>query len=191
MPKLAVLVSGAGTNFEAILKYPLPVAFVIADRECRALDMAIDARLPHLLLKRVFGKNFDREKFTIDILGALESSEIDAVAMAGFMTVLSPVIFTRYHGRILNTHPSLLPNFKGGHAVEDALRAGAKVTGCTIHIATAELDEGPIIAQQEVLILDGDTDETLHARIKNVEHELYPKTIDAFLRRLPNRLSNL
>ena len=101
--------------------------------------------------------------------------------MAGFGTILGADIFSVYPGRILNTHPALLPAFKGWHAVRDALAAGVKVTGCTVHIATEAVDEGPILAQEAVLVEPGDTEETLHERIKSVERRLYPETIRLFL----------
>jgi phosphoribosylglycinamide formyltransferase 1 len=101
--------------------------------------------------------------------------------MAGFGTVLAAPIFDIYAGRMLNTHPALLPAFKGWHAVRDALAAGVKVTGTTIHVATEEVDAGPILAQEAVPVLTGDTEETLHERIKTVERRLYPETIRLFL----------
>jgi phosphoribosylglycinamide formyltransferase 1 len=115
------------------------------------------------------------------VLAALGRHEIDVVAMAGFNTVLAPHIFDVYGGRILNTHPALLPSFKGHYAVRDALAFGAKVTGCTVHIATPEVDEGKILAQQAVPVLPNDTEDSLHERIKEVERSLYLKTIRAFM----------
>jgi len=106
------------------------------------------------------------------------------VAMAGFGTVLGPPIFEVYYGRILNTHPALLPAFKGWHAVRDAIEAGVKVTGTTVHIATEEVDAGPILAQEPVRVEPGDTEESLHERIKVVERRLYPETIRLFMRQI-------
>ncbi len=103
--------------------------------------------------------------------------------MAGFGTVLAAPILDAFPGRVLNTHPALLPAFKGWHAVADALAAGVTVTGCTVHVATIDVDEGPILAQEEVAILPGDTAESLHERIKAVERRLYPDTIRRFLER--------
>jgi phosphoribosylglycinamide formyltransferase 1 len=97
------------------------------------------------------------------------------------MTILDKPIFDAFGGRVLNTHPSLLPAFPGAHAVADALAAGVKVTGCTVHIATVDVDRGPILAQEAVPVLSGDTVETLHERIKAVEHRLYPDTIRRFV----------
>ncbi len=118
-------------------------------------------------------------------MDALKRHQIDVVAMAGFGTIFTPYIFTVYPGRILNTHPALLPAFKGWHAVRDALAAGVKVTGCTVHIATEEVDEGPILAQEAVLVEPGDTEAALHERIKSVERRLYPETIRVFLQEQP------
>jgi phosphoribosylglycinamide formyltransferase-1 len=122
----------------------------------------------------------DRVEFTHAIVDALERHGTELVAMAGFMTILEKPIFDAYAGRVLNTHPSLLPSFKGAHAVEEALAAGVKVTGCTIHVATLEVDSGPIVAQEAVPVVPGDTAATLHERIKAVEHRLYPETIRRF-----------
>ena len=101
--------------------------------------------------------------------------------MAGFGTILDQPIHDAYPDAVVNTHPSLLPAFKGWHAVEDALAAGVKVTGCTVHFATLEVDEGPILAQEAVPVLPDDTAETLHERIKNVERRLYPEVLRALL----------
>jgi phosphoribosylglycinamide formyltransferase-1 len=101
--------------------------------------------------------------------------------MAGFGTVLGAPIHNAYPGRLLNTHPALLPAFKGWHAVPDALAAGVEETGCTVHVATLEVDDGPILAKEPVKVLPGDTVETLHERIKEVERRLYPETLKKFL----------
>ena len=101
--------------------------------------------------------------------------------MAGFMTVLAPPMFDVYAGRVLNTHPSLLPAFPGAHAVRDALAFGVKVTGCTVHLATERMDDGPILAQEAVPVLPGDTEASLHERIKAVERNLYPTVLKEFL----------
>jgi len=106
------------------------------------------------------------------------------VAMAGFGTILSPEMFTAFPGRILNTHPALLPAFKGWHPVRDALAAGVPVTGMTVHLATESVDDGPILAQEKVPVVPGDTEASLHERIKSVERRLYPQTIRRFLAEL-------
>jgi phosphoribosylglycinamide formyltransferase-1 len=182
MKKLAVFVSGTGSLLEAILGDGLSVGLVLADRQCRAVGIAKAANVPVEVLERSFGPGFNRREYTIEVIKALVRWEIDLVAMAGYMTVLDGVIFEYYPGKILNTHPSLLPQFKGAQAVGDTLAAGARVTGCTVHIATAKLDSGEILAQEEVLVLPGDTETTLHGRIKEVERRLYPAVIRRFAR---------
>jgi phosphoribosylglycinamide formyltransferase-1 len=179
--RVGVLVSGSGTLLEAILGDGIPVAAVLTDRPCRALDVAAAAGIPSELVARTsFGADFDREAYTNQIVDALKRFEIDVVVMAGFGTILAQPVHDAYPGRILNTHPALLPAFKGWHAVRDALAAGVKVTGCTVHIATLETDAGPILAQEAVAVLPDDTEETLHERIKAVERRLYPKAIREF-----------
>jgi phosphoribosylglycinamide formyltransferase-1 len=130
-----------------------------------------------------YGPGFDRQAYTHRVIDALKRHQIDVIAMAGFGTILAPDIFSVYPGRILNTHPALLPAFKGWHAVGDALAAGVKVTGCTVHVATEQVDDGPILAQEAVVVEAGDTETTLHERIKSVERRLYPETIRLFLQR--------
>lgn len=177
MAKLAVAVSGTGSILQAMIEVNLPIDLVFADRPCRGLEIAKAANIPTILLPRVFGKDFDRDAYTREVIKVLDKNQIDLVAMAGYMTVFGPVMFEQYANKIINIHPSLLPSFKGDHAVRDALAFGAKVTGTTIHVATAALDDGEIIAQEAVPVLDGDTVETLHERIKQVERRLYPETV--------------
>ena len=107
----------------------------------------------------------------------LRAHGVELVVMAGFGTILDKPVHDAYPGQILNTHPALLPAFRGWHAVEEALAAGVKVTGCTVHVATLEVDDGPILAQEAVPVLPGDTVDSLHERIKDVERRLYPATI--------------
>ena len=106
---------------------------------------------------------------------------VDTVAMAGFMTILGPAAFGTFPDRILNTHPSLLPAFPGAHAVRDALAYGVKVTGCTVHLATEQVDHGPILAQEAVPVLPDDDEAALHERIKAVERRLYPRIIEELM----------
>ncbi len=182
MPKLAVAVSGVGSILEAMIAMGLPIDLVFADRQCRGLEIAKAANIPTEVLPRTFSKGFDREAYTREVIKILEQYQIDLVAMAGYMTVFAPVMFEQYAGKIINIHPSLLPSFKGDHAVADALAFGAKVTGTTIHFATALLDDGKIIAQQAVPVMPDDTVETLHERIKQVERQLYPTAIKELLK---------
>jgi phosphoribosylglycinamide formyltransferase-1 len=179
--RLAVLASGSGTILEALLADRLPVTVVVADRPCRAIEVARQAGVDAVVVDRLawggFGAAFDRRGFTEAVADVLTTRSVDLVAMAGFGTVLDKPVHDAFPGRILNTHPSLLPAFPGWHGVEDALAAGARVTGCTVHVATLEVDAGPILAQAEVPVRDGDTAGTLHERIKTVERRLYPETI--------------
>ncbi len=181
---LGVLASGTGTILQALLEAGLPVAVVVVDRSCRAIEVAEQAGVPARLVQRgSFGPNFDRLEYTHRVVDALLAHDVDTVAMAGFGTILDKPFFDAFEGRVLNTHPALLPAFPGWHAVEDALAAGVKVTGCTVHIATLEVDAGPIVAQEAVPVLPDDTVETLHERIKAVERRLYPETLREFMER--------
>jgi len=182
--RVAVLVSGTGTVLDSIVDASVPVALVVADRPCEALDRARRSRIEPLLVARnSFGRDFDRPAYTESMVAELQERHIDLIAMAGFGTIFTSEIHDVYGGRMLNTHPSLLPAFPGWHAVRDALAYGVKVTGCTVHVAGVEVDTGPILAQEPVRIRDDDTEESLHQRIKAVEHKLYPDTILSILER--------
>lgn len=176
--RLAVLASGSGTILRSMLERELPIAVVLADRPCGALAVAEDAGVATELVERTtFGPEFDRVAYTHEVLDALQRHRVDLVAMAGFGTILSKPIHDAFPDRIVNTHPALLPAFKGWHAVDEALAAGVKVTGCTVHLARLEVDEGPILAQEAVPVLPDDTVETLHERIKEVERRIYPDVL--------------
>ena len=179
--RLCVLVSGSGTILEALLAAGVDVSLVGADRPCRGLAVAAEAGVDSLLWDRGeyggFRADFDRERYSVELARELRSREIDLVAMAGFGTVLSGGFHEAFPGRVLNTHPSLLPDFKGWHAVPQALAAGVAQTGCTVHVATEALDDGPILAQRRVAVLASDDESSLHERIKEVERALYPEVI--------------
>lgn len=163
----------------------LPVALALVDRPCRAADVATGHRIPLATVARTsFGDDFDRDAYTDRVVADLDAADIGLVAMAGFGTILGPALFAAFGDRVVNTHPSLLPAFPGWHAVREALAAGVKVTGCTVHVAVAEVDAGPILAQQAVPVLPGDDEATLHERIKAVERRLYPATIAALIENL-------
>jgi phosphoribosylglycinamide formyltransferase-1 len=182
--RVAVLASGSGTILEAALDEGIPVGLVLVDRRCRAAEVAERHGVPWEIIERTsYGADFDRHQFTQQIVDVLHKFEIDLVVMAGFGTVLGAPMFESFDGRILNTHPALLPAFKGWRAVEDALAQGVKVTGCTVHVATAEVDDGPILAQEAVTVLPDDTADSLHERIKIVERRLYIQTISTVLER--------
>jgi phosphoribosylglycinamide formyltransferase-1 len=186
--RVAVLVSGSGTILQAMLDADVPVAVVLSDRPCRGLEVARSAGVVTELVDRRewggFGPSFDRLAFTGQVARALSAHAPDLVAMAGFGTVLDQPVHAAFPGRILNTHPALLPAFPGWHGVEDALAAGVAVTGCTVHIATLAMDAGPILAQEAVPVQPDDTVESLHERIKEVERRLYPATIRRALEEL-------
>jgi phosphoribosylglycinamide formyltransferase-1 len=181
--RVGVLASGSGTILQAMLDRQLPIAVVLADRPCGALQIAENAGIEAELLERTdFRPTFDRVAYTKEVVAALERHEIDLVAIAGFGTILSEPFVDSFGGRALNTHPALLPAFKGWHAVRDALAAGVKVTGCTVHLVTEDVDSGPILAQEAVSVLDDDTEETLHERIKVVERRLFLDVIEQLVR---------
>jgi phosphoribosylglycinamide formyltransferase-1 len=179
--RLAVLVSGSGTILQAMFEAGLPVTTVLADRPCAGLTLAeAHGAAPELVDRTLyggFGPEFDREGFTATVTATLVAHQVDLVAMAGFGTVMTQAVHSAFPHRILNTHPALLPLFPGWHGVRDALAAGVTETGCTVHLATLEMDAGPILAQEVVPVLPGDTEETLHERIKVAERSLYPATV--------------
>jgi phosphoribosylglycinamide formyltransferase-1 len=179
--RLAIFVSGTGSIMEAIFVAGIPVELVFADRECAALQKAQARGIHTKRMDRAgyFGPTtgFDREGFTMAIARTLHSREIDIVMMAGFMSFLHKCFFKEYEGAIINTHPSLLPAFKGDHAVRDAFNAGVKVTGCTMHYATEVLDSGEIIDQRVVWRKPDDSIESLHERIKVEERQMVPENL--------------
>ena len=161
----------------------IPIALILTDRECKAENIAEINQITHRRVERTtFGNDFDRNAYTCDIRDALQMHDIDLVVMAGFGKILDQPIYDVFHDRVLNTHPSLLPSFPGWHAVADALQHGVKVTGCTVHVATKEVDAGPILAQEAVPIFNDDTEETLHERIKTVERRLYVATVQNIIK---------
>ncbi len=180
-----MLASGSGTILEAILADGLPVHLVATDRPCRAVEVATAASVTAVLVDRAdfggFGPAFDRVGYTRALTDTLVAAGVDVVVMAGFGTVLEHPVHAAFPDRILNTHPALLPDFPGWHAVHDALAAGVPETGTTVHIAHLEMDTGPVLAQATVAIRPDDTEASLHDRIKAVERTLYPATIRAFI----------
>jgi len=171
-------VSGSGTILESIINAGLDVALVASDRPCRGLEVANAAGIEALLVDRVdyggFSSAFERESYSKALAQVLIKYRIDLVAMAGFGTIMTGVFHEAFPGRVLNTHPSLLPAFKGWHAVAQALEAKVTESGCTVHVATEELDHGPVLAQRRVSVYGGDDEASLHERIKDVERQLYP-----------------
>ncbi len=179
--RLCVLVSGSGTILEAMLEADVEVTLVAADRPCRALDVARTAGVRALLVDRQkfggFRATFDRAAYSEELARALQGEHIDLVAMAGFGTIVTGDFHRAFPGRVLNTHPSLLPDFAGWHAVAASLKAGVRESGCTVHVATEALDDGPILAQRRVQVFSDDDESSLHERIKAVERVLYPEVV--------------
>jgi phosphoribosylglycinamide formyltransferase-1 len=175
--RVGVLASGSGTILDAILEDGIPVEVVVVDRVCGAIEIAGRHGVAAELVERTdFSPRFDRDGYTQKVVDVLRAAGVDLVVSAGFGTVV-PGLAVAFPDRFLNTHPALLPAFKGWHAVRDALAAGVKVTGCTVHLADEAVDEGRILAQEAVPVLPGDTEATLHERIKEVERRLVPATI--------------
>ena len=179
---LAVLVSGTGSILDAMVAAGLPVALVVSDRPCPAIALAADHDIEAVVVRRdSFGSDFDRDAYTVRLTELLVDRGVSVVAMAGFGTILGQPVYDRFAGQILNTHPALLPAFPGWHAVRDALAHGVTVTGCTVHLATLEVDAGPILAQGTVKVRPDDDEASLHGRIKAVERRLYVDTIRSVL----------
>lgn len=187
-----MLVSGTGTILEAMIDSGVAIELVASDRPCRALAVAERAHIETRLVDRAdyggFSSTFDRLGYSAALAAELERHQIDLVAMAGFGTITSARFHRAFPGRVLNTHPSLLPLFKGWHAVRQAIDAGVDETGCTVHIATEELDAGPILAQRRVAVRPSDDEATLHERIKALERTLYPQVVGQVVQALRDGL---
>jgi phosphoribosylglycinamide formyltransferase 1 len=169
---IGVLVSGEGTNLQALVEAGLPVVAVAGNRNAPALDR-VDVPTAVFLL----GAYADRARRDADMARWLARRGVRLVVLAGYMRLLTPAFLERFPGGVVNVHPSLLPAFPGLHAVEDQLAAGVAESGATVHLVDAGVDTGPILAQESVPVLPGDTRESLHARIKTVEHRLLPRVV--------------
>jgi phosphoribosylglycinamide formyltransferase-1 len=171
---LVALISGRGSNLQALLDAGLPVCAVISNRaDAKGLELAAARGIATRVVDhRAFGS---REAFDAALAAELDRFAPRVVALAGFMRVLSPAFVARYEGRMLNIHPSLLPAFPGLDTHERALAAGVKVHGCTVHFVTAELDQGPIVIQAAVPVHPGDDAAMLAARVLRQEHVIYPR----------------
>ena len=185
MKKLGILLSGRGSNFEAIArnvregKIPAEIAVVISSREdapglARARELKLETRF-------IPSKGTSREAYDREVVAVLKQFQVDLVCLAGFMRVLSPYFIREFPGRVLNIHPALLPAFPGLDAQKQALDYGVKFTGCTVHIVDEGVDTGPIVCQATVPVLDDDTVETLSARILKEEHRTYSEAIRLLL----------
>jgi phosphoribosylglycinamide formyltransferase-1 len=184
--KLGILISGRGSNLKAIIdaidakQLNATVAIVISNRaDAPGLDHAVRAGIETLVLSHK--SHASREDYDRALVAELNKRDVALVCLAGFMRLLSPVFVAAFPDRILNIHPSLLPKYAGLHPQQQALDDGAQVSGATVHFVNNELDAGPIVLQQAVPVLNGDTAETLAARILEVEHQLYPRAIDKVL----------
>ena len=180
--RVVVLASGTGSLLAALIDaavgdYPARVVAVGADRDCPATHIAGAASVPTFTVR--LSDHPDRDAWDAAITDATAAHSPDLVVAAGFMKILGPQFLSRFYGRILNTHPALLPAFPGAHGVAEALAYGVKVTGCTVHLVDAGTDTGPILAQQSVPVLDGDDEETLHERIKVTERQLLADVVAA------------
>ena len=184
----AVLASGNGSNLQAIIdahkkgRIRGELRLVISDKaDARALARARKAGVKEVVC--VDPKDFaSREAFDAALVAILKKEKIGLVVLAGFMRILSPVFIQAFRHKIINVHPALLPAFKGAHAIKDALTYGVKVTGVSVHFVDEDVDHGAIIAQQALDVKPQDTPDSLALRIHKVEHVLYPKCVDLFLR---------
>ena len=177
--RMVVLISGSGSNLQALVgacqrgEVPGYVAGVVADRPCAGLEWAASVNLPYLLVEP--GPYATRDDWSIELRNRVYEVQTDLVVSAGFMRILAPAFVDAFFGRLINLHPSLLPAFPGAHAVRDALAAGVRVTGSTVHLVDHLVDHGPIILQEPVRVDPGDTEVSLHEKIKAVEHQLLPE----------------
>ncbi|MDE3017300.1 MAG: phosphoribosylglycinamide formyltransferase [Pseudomonadota bacterium] len=180
--KIGVLISGNGSNLQALIDactkadYPASISVVISNKaDAYGVNRAREHGIPaHIIRHEDYAT---RDAFDDAMQEMLLHHSVDIICLAGFMRLLSPVFVARWRGRILNIHPSLLPQFKGATAVRDALAAGVKETGCTVHLVTDEVDAGPILLQARVPMLPGDTEESLRERIHEQEHRIYPEAV--------------
>jgi phosphoribosylglycinamide formyltransferase-1 len=181
--RVAILISGRGSNMASLIaaakddSYPAEIALVVSNRpDAAGLERAKGQGITTAVVDHTrYGK--DREAFERALQDVLLAHRIDLVCLAGFMRLLTPWFVEQWRGRMLNIHPALLPAFKGLHTHERALAASAKTHGATVHFVSPEMDSGEIIVQAEVPVLDGDTPETLAARVLEAEHRIYPQAL--------------
>jgi phosphoribosylglycinamide formyltransferase-1 len=184
--RTAVLISGRGSNMESLIAaataadFPAEIVLVLSNNPgAGGLATAAAAGIPARAIDhRLFGK--DRAAHEAEIDAALRDAHVEIVCLAGYMRLLSPYLVGRWAGRMLNIHPSLLPDLKGLHTHERAIEAGHAEHGCTVHLVTEDLDSGPIVAQARIPVLPGDTPASLAARVLSEEHRLYPQALRTF-----------
>jgi phosphoribosylglycinamide formyltransferase-1 len=180
--KVAILISGRGSNMQALVKacedveFPAEIVLVLSNKiDAAGLEFAREKKIPTAVINH---KNFStREEFDKKISEEIEKFGAKVICLAGFMRLLSSEFVEQWFGRLINIHPSLLPEFKGADAVGDAIKAGAQISGCTVHLVSEEMDSGLIIWQSSVPVLEGDSKETLAARILEEEHLIYPEAL--------------
>ena len=178
--RVAILISGRGSNMKALIDGAdgYEVVLVASNKiHAPGLDIARTLGVP------TFAYEAKRDAFEAALTRSLEDHQVGAIALAGYMRILSPAFIARWRGRILNIHPSLLPKHKGLDTHARVLAAGEKVSGCTVHLVSEELDSGDVVAQAEVPVLPDDDAARLAARILDAEHRLYPKALSEFVRR--------
>lgn len=186
---IAILISGRGSNMRALIEacakpdYPARIALVLSNRaDATGIEVARNAGLPTKIIEsKPFGRN--RLAHEEEVNAALEEAGVEALCLAGYMRVLTPFLVGAWQGRMLNIHPSLLPAFPGLDTHERAIEAGVTHHGCTVHLVTDGVDEGPILGQAEVPVYADDTPHTLAARVLEQEHRLYPATLATFLQK--------
>ena len=179
--RTAVLISGRGSNLQALIdaaadpSFPAEIVLVISNVEgVYGLERARQAGIATAVISH---KGLSREAFDAKLDAALEAADVQLVCLAGFMRILSDGFARKWTGRLLNIHPSLLPSFRGVHVHEQALEAGVKFSGCTVHFVVPELDAGPIVEQAVVPVLANDTPDSLAARVLEQEHRIYPAAL--------------
>ncbi len=178
MKKIVILISGRGSNMQALLTTQLncTIAAVISNREDAAgLSIAEAHGIPTTVVPHAAYP--DRESFDAALSTTIDEFQPDFVILAGFMRILTEKFVMQYHGRLINIHPSLLPAYAGLHTHANALRDGIRIHGCTVHFVTPTLDHGPIIIQAAVAVMADDTEQTLSARVLQEEHRIYPQAI--------------
>jgi phosphoribosylglycinamide formyltransferase 1 len=183
---IAILISGRGSNMLSLIEacekpdFPARIALVLSNRpEAGGLQIATQHSIKTIALNH---KEYaSRQEFDEAVHKAIKTTDAEIICLAGYMRLVTPWFVNQWEGRILNIHPSLLPDFKGANAHRDVLAAGVTKSGCTVHMVTAEMDSGRILGQAEVPVLPDDTEETLAARVLEQEHILYPKCLREFL----------
>mgnify|MGYP001254384808 FL=1 len=181
--KVAVLASGRGSNFQAIIEASenneLPNVsielLIVNKKKAYAIERAKKHKIPFYLVE---SDNKERKLFESEMIEILEKNDVDFIVLAGFMRILSPLFVNKYNNKIINIHPSLLPLFPGSHAHKDAIEAGVNESGCTVHFVDEGVDTGPIILQESISIDKEDNEETLAEKILPLEHKLLPKALN-------------